>query len=99
MTAPELDLFVRRLHRLLRTRPEIFEVGKLKKIRGYCKDDGSKIGLDYRDELIPTLLHEVLHYVHPDWDEQKVLKHEKIIINKLSKTRVKNIIKRFASVL
>lgn len=99
ISSNELNLFIRRLHRLLQDRPEIFEIKKLRIKRGYCHDDGNRIELDYRDEIISTLIHEVLHYIYPEWEEEKIAKYERWIINKLSKTQVKNIIKRFASAL
>lgn len=93
------SIFIRKLYRLLLNKPEIFEIKKLSKVRGYCADDGSSIELDYRDEIISTLIHEALHYLHPDWSESKVLFHEKYLMHNFSKTQVKNIIKKFATAL
>lgn len=91
--------FTVKLYRLLRYNPEIFHLTKLRNARGYCHDDGSRIELDYRDEIIPTLIHEVLHFHYPDWSESKVRWHETYLINSLSPRQVKNIIKKFSEIL
>lgn len=91
--------FTKRLYRLLRHKPEIFKIRKLRGARGWCFDDIDLIELDYRDEMISTLVHETLHYIHPDWSETKVLEGERWIMNNLSPVQVKNILKRFVAIL
>lgn len=59
----------------------------------------TKIELDPRDTVISTLIHEFIHYVHPDWTEEKVLLMEKTLMNKLTDRQIKNIIKKLATVL
>lgn len=93
------DRFVRKLYRLFKEKPKIFYIKKLKSARGYCHQDIEKIELDYRDEIISTLLHEALHFIHPEMSEDQVLWHETYLINKLSPRQVKNIIKRFSAIL
>lgn len=93
------DWFVRKLYRLFKDKPHIFHIRKLKKARGYCHTEIERIELDYRDEIISTLLHEALHFLHPEMSEDQVLWHETYLINKLSQRQVKNIIKRFSAIL
>lgn len=93
------DRFVRKLYKLFREKPHIFHVKKLRSARGYCHTDIERIELDYRDELISTLLHEALHFLHPEMTEEQVLWHETYLINKLSERQVRNIIKRFSAIL
>ena len=94
---PYLYSFTSQLYSLLRNNENIIVLKKLKNICGSC--DWEEIDLDYRKELIPTLIHEVLHYLHEDWSETKVLKVEKHIVNSLSVKQIKTIIKRFAAVI
>ena len=57
-----------------------FVFKKLKGVHGYCEwEDG--IFLDYRKDLIPTIIHECLHLLEPDWSEAQVLYTESRIIN------------------
>lgn len=93
------DLFVRKLYKLFKEKPHIFHVKKLKKARGYCHLETEKIELDYRDEIISTLLHEALHFLYPEMSEEHVLKNEYELINRLSSRQVRNIIKRFGAIL
>lgn len=91
--------FTRELYKLFREKPGIFHVKKLKSARGYCHTTIERIELDYRDEIISTLLHEALHFLYPDMSEDQVLRNEKDLINNLSPRQVRNIIKRFAHIL
>jgi len=60
---------------------------------GNYDPDTSIIKIDYRRDMLSTLIHEVLHHWHPDWCETKVLQHESLIINALSQRQIKNIIR------
>ena len=75
---------------------------KMKSYSGFINydiDGSAEIKIDYRDDFVPTLIHEVLHYLHPDWSEDQVERAERILINKLTKRQIKNIIKRIADAL
>lgn len=91
--------FTRELYKLFREKPNIFHVKKLKSARGYCHTTIERIELDYRDEIISTLLHEAIHFLYPDMSEEQVLKNEHELINTLSPRQVRNIIKRFGAIL
>lgn len=93
------DRFVRKLYKLFRDKPHIFHVKKLRVARGYCHTDIERIELDYRDEIISTLLHEAIHFLYPQMTEEQVLKNEHELINTLSPRQVRNIIKRFGAIL
>ena len=57
------------------------------------------VTIDHRQDLLSTLIHEFLHYRYPEWAEDKVGEVEKMIVNKLSQRRVKNILKKFSEAL
>ena len=57
------------------------------------------IEVDYRNQMFGTLLHEFLHYIHPTWKETQVLEMEERLVNALSRTQVKNILKRLGEAL
>lgn len=87
--------FVSKCYRLLEEHPDLFSLKKLYNCRGKCYEDS--IQLDYRHELISTLVHEVLHFLHDDWSETKVLIQEAKIMNALSLCQVKHILHKFAA--
>jgi len=91
--------FTRELYKLFREKPGIFHVKKLKSARGYCHTTIERIELDYRDEIISTLIHEAIHFLYPDMEEVDVLKQETQLINSLSPRQIRNIIKRFGAIL
>lgn len=63
-------------------KPDFFVFRKMKGLAGLCYDD--RLEFDYRKDIIPTMLHECIHYIYPDWSETKVLIAEKRLINHLS---------------
>lgn len=92
-----------RLYRFLEDGHEI----RFEKQRGYAgrilypesKEHAAYIGLDHRRDVISTLIHEFIHFLHPHWSESDVLKLESSLVNSLSETQVKNIIKKMADAL
>lgn len=104
MTCSKIYLynFTRRMFRLFKEQPELFTLKKLRGVHGWCiKDEEAEdsVLLDYRCDLIAALVHECIHYLHDTWCETKVLQLERNIMNQLSLKQVKNIIKRFATIL
>tara|TARA_R110000824_G_scaffold12226_7_gene53569 strand:+ start:6216 stop:6530 length:315 start_codon:yes stop_codon:yes gene_type:complete len=87
-----------RLYHELRNNPEII-IKKLKGMHGEYDFSTEEITLDYRGELLPTLIHEYLHKWHPDANETWVLNEESRIVNALSKKQVKRIIYEFAAAI
>ena len=64
---------------------------------GLCLDD--EIVIDPRYDVVPTIVHEILHGLHPDWDEKTVLREEKRVFRGLSPEQVVRLFKEFALVL
>ena len=96
----DVAAFVRKIYRLMDTRPEIFKVKDLGNgTAGHCMDDGSEIAVHYKHDLLSTLIHEVVHYYYPGWSERKVLRTEKYIINNITARQATNILKRFTQTL
>ena len=59
-----------------------FVFKKLKLVQGWCEWDS--IVLDYRKELIPTIIHECIHLLEPSWSESQVTYAEKRILNSIT---------------
>lgn len=68
-------------------------------ICGKYEWDTETIRLDYRYDIISTLIHEYLHRWNPDKSEKWVLRQEKQIINSLSPKQIKNLIKAFGNAI
>ena len=91
--------FLTKMYKLFKDEPYIFTIKKIKGLHGLCDYVADEIKIDYRKSLIPTIIHEVMHYYYPMWSETKVIKEERKIVNYLSIRQIKNIIKRFANIL
>lgn len=63
-----------------------FVFKKLKTVHGWCEWDS--IVLDYRKELIPTIIHECIHLIEPTWSETQVSYAEKRVINSITEDNV-----------
>lgn len=104
LTKEETNKYMRWLYQFLKAGHE-FEFGKSNLYRGWIHDereDGvfeARVFLDPRHKLLSTLIHEFLHFQHPDWCESKVLQMESQIVNSISDRQVRNLVKRFAEAL
>jgi len=94
LSRTEVSQFTRKLYKFLKDDHKI----EFKKMRAYVGQIETEtyptvILLDHRKDLIPTLIHEALHYFYPDASETWVLKMEKKIVSQLSQQQVRNIIR------
>lgn len=90
----EMSKFIRRFYYLLRHHSDRIYFQRLgRNVYGYYDYGTEEITVDYRKEMVPTLIHEALHHWHPDWPEKAVLKEEKEIVNSLTPRQYKNILR------
>lgn len=93
----DIDHIIRRLYNLLKRHSDRIILQKLpKNVSGYYDDGTEEITIDYRKDIVPTLIHEAIHHWHPDWCERKVIKEEKRITKFLTVRQCKNILKTLA---
>ena len=98
----ELNNYVRRMYTFLSNHGDKIRFKKLKTNQGYHvegKDGEWWIEIDHREQMFSTLWHELLHQWHPDWRHKDIYAMEKAIVNSLSETQVKNILKRLGKSL
>ena len=89
--------FTRRLYRFIRNHSDHICFKKLYGgWVGQYDPQTTNITLDYRRDVIATLIHEFLHHIHPKWSETKVKIWESRIINSLTPRQYKNIIRVLA---
>lgn len=89
-----LILFERVLDCIKKSKRGFFFLKKLRGVHGYCEwDDG--IILDYRKDFIPTIIHECIHFIEPDWSEAQVSYAEKRVVNALQEQDVIDLLKIF----
>ena len=67
-------------------KPNFFSLRKMRGFAGWCYDDF--LEFDYRKDIIPTMFHECIHYLYPEWSETKVLYAEKKLINHISTVKI-----------
>lgn len=96
-TKDEVNRFTRKLYRFLDAGHKV-EFRRMRNTRGliFIHDFPTKVSLDPRDKIIPTLIHEALHYFYPQASETWVLRMESKIICSLSERQIRNIIRRLA---
>lgn len=86
------------IHLINISEKNFFTIKKLRGVMGYCAWENG-IQLDYRRELLSTLVHECVHFLEPDWAESQVLYAEKRIINEMSADDAITLLKTFVLVL
>lgn len=89
--------YTRKLYKFLQNGHYI-QFSKRKSYRGWITTNTfpTHLIIDHTDKLLPTLIHESLHYFYPDKSEEWVLAMETKIMNKLTERQVKNIIRKLA---
>lgn len=93
--ADSIQLFERILEMISKSKKGFFNLRKLRGVHGYCAwEDG--IDLDYRKDLVPTLIHECIHYIEEDWSETQVCYAEKKVINAISEEDIILLLKVFS---
>ena len=72
---------------------------RMRVYRGHIKtiQYPTTVYLDHTDRILPTLIHEFLHYIHPDWSESRILQAEAQFVGHLTDRQIRNILKKFAS--
>jgi hypothetical protein len=80
---------------------------ELKKRLKYCLGDITyeilgdsqtiRIGLFY--PIVPVLIHECIHHLHPEWSETKVLKWEKTVKRWISIKQALKMLKLFVNIM
>lgn len=96
LSKPEVVKYARKIYDEIDSGTHKFHLKKLKEDRGYYDCFTQDITLDYRNQIIPTIIHELLHHIHPEWSEPQVLQMESYLINNLTENQIKTIIKKFA---
>lgn len=77
--------------KVLKNREVIITLKKMTKVAG--EQQGKYIRLNPRLDILSTCIHEILHYLYPEWSEKKVLRTEIEICRSLSPLKFKNILK------
>ena len=78
--------------KLLKSKPpQFFQFKKLYgRITGYYK--GDHIELDYKKDLVQTIIHECIHAIDPSLSETKVLKREALVMRHITNLQVAEIL-------
>jgi hypothetical protein len=78
-----LELFEKVIQCIQKQNKGFFTLKKLKGVHGYCEWENG-ILLDYRKELVPTIIHECIHLMEPNWSEAQVCYIESRIVNTIT---------------
>ena len=93
----QLYAITRKIYRNLRENPDCIILKKIRGNQGEYDYTTSEIFIDYRCNILSTLIHEYLHKWHPDKSESWVLKHEQLIVNALSTRQIRNLLGAFGA--
>ena len=88
----ETYTFTRQLYDFLREHPDSITFKRLRKICGYYDAEHEEIVIDFRRDMVATLVHEISHHIHPTWCETKILQKELQVMSCLTPTQCTNII-------
>lgn len=88
----DVHQFVRKMYQFLISDHDI-QFKYLRSCRGYMIPDKNPttVVLDPRDDMTPTLIHEILHFVYPDASETWVKRMEPRVHRQLSPQQIRYI--------
>lgn len=66
---------------------------KLRGCHGEYDEVNEEVLVDYRKEMLPTVVHEYLHRWYPKRNENWVIREEEKIMNALTQNQVKNLLR------
>jgi len=90
----EIDEFLKKLHHFILHKPDNISFERIKGgTCGYYDHETEEITIDYRKDIIPTLIHEFTHHLNPKWRERQVLAYERKVMRILTPIQSKNLIK------
>jgi len=108
-----LYTFMKRVSRFFRDNPKSVRIEKIREVevnpvtkKRYCLAGDvdytphrgkPRIRIDYRRDIVATLIHELVHYFYDDLSESKTRRMESALINQLSKSQVRHLLKMLAS--
>lgn len=98
-TKKQIYYITNRLYKELRKNTDDIVLRKMRAAQGQYDYGTDKITIDYRRDLLSTLIHEYLHKWHPNASETWVLQNERLIINALTTCQIKRILYEFANSL
>ena len=89
----ERERLVRAIYRALKDDDVQVRLERMtRQLRGDWLD--GKVRLDYRENLLLTACHELLHHAHPDWPEERVQKAEDFLAKHLTPRIATNILRK-----
>jgi hypothetical protein len=97
MKKSSADYYFRRIYRLLSSDKVPIILKKIRGTRG--QTDHKIIWLNPQENILPTLIHECLHILYPNWNESKVYKYEAQIFNQLTPRQIKKLLLRVALIV
>lgn len=66
---------------------------------GCVEHDNEVIWIDYRDDVLPTLVHECLHALYPDASERRIIRLENLCMRQSGPLRGKRLLAQLAFLL
>ena len=86
-------LYLECLEWVKKTPPKMFNLKKSWKYQGIC--NWEYIWVDPRQEMGRTIIHEIIHFLYPDYSETQVLYLESRMINTISFLEMAHLFKIF----
>ncbi len=72
--------------------------GHLVPTTGLCESD-DEISIDYRYDIVPSIVHELLHAICPEWDEDQVSRWERRLMKGLTEKQICGLLRAFVAAM
>ena len=98
-TKKDLYAFTGKVYNRLKRDRFMVKFIRSKEVHGLCYKGCKWIELTADGAILTTLVHEMLHDIYPEWEEEKVASMEKLVMAQLSHRQMINLMKALAESL
>jgi len=91
MTKNQLYKFTYEIYNRLNKDGFVLRFMRAPGVHGYCFPGADLIKMNPQGEVLATLVHEMIHDIHPKWNEDRVLAHEREVMAQLSHLQMANL--------
>jgi hypothetical protein len=91
MTKAQLYRFTTNIYKRLKNESFNLRFMRVQGVHGFCWPGADVIQMNPQGQILSTLVHEMIHDIHPSWEEEKVLAHERVIMTQLSHRQMANL--------
>lgn len=91
MTKAQLYRFTTNIYKRLKNDSFNLRFMRTPGVHGFCYPGADLIKMNPQGQVLSTLVHEMIHDIHPNWEEDRVMAREREVMAQLSHRQMANL--------